>query len=213
MVEIIPAILTDDTEELEHKIRQVARGEVKRVQIDIVDGIFADNRTVGLEAVAPIETELLLDVQLMVKEPVDWVERCIQAMADRIIGQVEMMASQSEFVGRVTEFGHQVGLALDIDTPVSAMDPTILNNLDVVLVMSVKAGFGGQEFRKSALEKIRQLDEIRVRDDTPFRICVDGGVRPEHIAQLRQAGVDEVAVGSWLFEGDIAENIEKLKNP
>lgn len=215
MLEVIPAILTDDPKELEHKIRQVARlresyGEVKRVQIDIVDGIFANNRTVGVEAVAAVETDLLLDVQLMVKEPIDWVDRAIEAMIDRVIGHIEMMSSQGKFVGKVTEVGHQVGLALDIDTPVSALDVTILNNLNVVLVMSVKAGFGGQEFDQRALEKVRQLGEIRVRDDTPFRICVDGGIDTGNIAEVRRAGADEAVAGHALFTGDFRGNLEDL---
>lgn len=217
MIEIIPAILTNDPGELEEKIRQVERARLdstssaRRVQVDIIDGIFTNNRTVALESLEGVETEALFDVHLMVHEPDSWVERAARALADRIIGQVEMMSDQVHFIGHAQEAGSKVGLALDLPTPVSAIDPAILNNLDVVLVMSVKAGFGGQEFNKSALEKIKALDEIRSRDNTPFRICVDGGVNAQNIGGIRRAGADEVAVGKSLFEGDLEENIEKLK--
>lgn len=210
MLEIIPAILTNDPKELEEKIR-AAEGVASRVQIDIIDGAFANNKTISLDAVANIDTSLLLDIQLMTKDPVDWVERSIHALADRIIGHIEMMSDQMEFLTKVQETGEKVGLAIDLPTSVSALDSAVINNLDVVLVMSVKAGFGGQEFDESAIEKIKQLDEIRVRDNTPFRICVDGGINEENIARIRQAGADEVVIGHSLFEGDISVRLEELK--
>lgn len=210
MLEIIPAILTNNPQELEDKIRKV-EGLVRRIQIDIVDGVFASNKTVSLDAVANIDTSLLLDIQLMTKDPVDWVERAVRAMADRVIGHIEMMSDQMEFVAKVQETGEKIGLAVDLSTPVSALDSLVLNNLDVVLVMSVKAGFGGQEFDESVIGKIKQLDEIRARDDTPFQICVDGGINEENIAKVRQAGADEVVVGHSLFSGDITERVEVLR--
>ncbi|MAG60055.1 hypothetical protein CMO96_04680 [Candidatus Woesebacteria bacterium] len=216
MLEVIPAILTDDPRELKEKIRQVARlhesyGEVKRVQVDIVDGVFAKNHTVGLEALESIETSLGLDVQLMTKDPTNWVEKSVRAMAGRIIGQIEMMPSQEAFVRKVTEVGQQVGLAIDLPTPVSNLDQNILMDVDVVLVMSVKAGFGGQKFDEKALKKIKDLDKIRAHDKAPFKICVDGGINFGNIKLVVEAGADEVAVGKSLFDGDITQNIEKLK--
>lgn len=210
MMEIIPAILTNNPKELQEKIALI-EGKVKRVQIDIIDGVFANNKTVGLEVLEGLETKLLIDVQLMVKEPVDWIEKSVRAMADRIIGQVEMMSDQAEFVRRVQDVAHSVGLAIDLDTPVSAIDPLLLPNLDVVLVMSVKAGFGGQEFSEIAIEKIRELDEMRKSDMLNFRICVDGGINSENINSVADAGADEVVVGHSLFEGEIEENLEKLR--
>jgi ribulose-phosphate 3-epimerase len=158
-----------------------------------------------------VETGLFIDYHLMVDEPVDWVERCVRGYADRIIGQIEKMSDQVEFVKRVQESGAQVGLAIDLDTPVSELDSTILNNLDVVLVMSVTAGFGGQRFDDRALTKIDQLDEIRSRDDTPFKICDDGGITLENIDDVRRMGVNEVCIGKRLLEGDIVENYNEFK--
>lgn len=210
MVEVIPAILTDSATEALEKL-SVCEDVVKRVQIDIIDGVYADNRTIDPANLGKLETSLALDFHLMVKDPINWVEKCANAGADRIIGQIEMMGSQKEFLERVQLTNLRVGLAIDIDTPVSELDPLVLNNLDVVLVMSVKAGFGGQKFDKSVIGKIRELDEIRIRDKTPFKICVDGGETEEVIDDTHFAGADEVVVGKLLFNGDLAENIMKLE--
>lgn len=210
MLEIIPAILTNDPKELEEKIRQVEE-LVNRVQIDIVDGVFSDNKTISLEAVANIDTNLLLDIQLMTKEPVDWVERAVRAMADRVIGHIEMMSDQMAFIAKVAETGEKVGLAIDSSTPVSALDPAVLNNLDIVLIMAVKAGFGGQDFQDPALEKVTKLLSYRTSNNCKYRICVDGGINEENIGKVRQAGADEVVIGHSLFEGDIRERLERLR--
>lgn len=208
MVEIIPAILTLDVSEVEEKIRR-AESVVKRVQIDIIDGQFAANRTIDPSALEGIETDLELDFHLMTKEPIDWVERAGRGGADRIIGQIEKMSDQLAFVGKVQEIGANVGLAIDIETPVSALDPVVLTNLDVVLVMAVPAGFGGQKFDERALNKVKQLDEIRVRDDSPFKICVDGGETEDVIDDTKLAGADEIVIGRRLFEGDLRKNLER----
>lgn len=210
MVEIIPAILTNDIREIEEKLKR-AESLVQRVQIDVLDGQFAAERTIDPSFVGNIETDLSLDFHLMTKEPVDWVERAVRGGADRIIGQIEQMTNQVEFIGKIVEVGLSRGLALDLGTEVSELDPSILNNLDVVLVMSVKAGFGGQKFDPKATQKIKKLAEIRVRDDTSFRICVDGGITQENIKEVTKAGADEVAIGRRIFEGDLAQNLERLK--
>lgn len=210
MVYVIPAILTNDPKELVEKMRAL-EGIAKRVQIDIVDGVFANNKTVLPDVISSIETDLLLDFHLMTKEPTDWVERCVEGQADRIVGHIEKMTSQRDFVGKVSAVGAKVGLALDLETPVSAVEGAIMNNLDVVLVMSTKAGFGGQDFDGGALGKIKQLNEIRARDNTPFRICADGGINEDTIRQVVEAGADEVAIGVHLFTEDLEGHIKKLR--
>ena len=209
MITIIPAILTNNPEELREMLLLCEEVKVGCVQIDIIDGVFADNKTVDPAVIQDIDTSLFLDFHLMVKEPVNWVEKCILAGANRIIGQIEMMSSQVDFVAKVTEAGAKVGLAIDIETSVSELDPVVLTNLDVVLVMSVAAGFGGQKFDERVLDKIEKLDEIRSRDKTPYAICDDGGITFENIDDARIAGVDEVSIGRRLFKGDLAVNIKK----
>lgn len=210
MIQIIPAILTNDFREFEEMLERCT-GVVDRVQIDVIDGVFVDNKTVDLDLFANLETDLNLDFHLMVKEPINWVEKCIRADADRIIGQIEQMENQVEFVGKVQSVGARVGLAIDIQSPVSSLDPTILTNLDVVLVMGVPAGFGGQKFDKKTLNKIKELDKIRVRDKSPYKICLDGGQTLLSVNDVHASGADEAAIGKRLFEGDLIENLKKFQ--
>lgn len=210
MVQIIPAILTANVREVEDKLK-IVEETCERVQIDIIDGVFANNKTIDPSALEFIETDLKLDFHLMTKEPVDWVERCVRGMADRIIGQIEMMSDQIAFVGKVQEVGLSVGLAIDLETPISALDPTILTNLDVVLLMAVPAGFGGQKFDTRVLDKIRELDKIRARDDSPFKICVDGGETIDTIDETHFEGADEAVIGKKIFTGDLAENLKNYQ--
>src|SRR3989344_5770412 len=209
MIQIIPSILTNDPVEARELIAR-CENITERISIDIIDGKFADNKTIDPSILFDLDTNLKIDYQLMVMDPINWVERCIRGQADRIIGHIEHMSNQLDFVGKVQEVGASVGLAGDLGTPVDKLDSTILNNLDVVLVMSVPAGFGGQKFDESVIEKIKWLDEVRARDDTPFKIQDDGGITFEYIDDLRLAAVDEVSIGRMLFEGDLTQNIEKF---
>lgn len=208
MIKIIPAILTDNPTKLQEMILK-AEDVVDSIQIDVIDGKFADNVTIDPRLLKDIDTNLKLDFHLMVKNPINWIEKCVHVSTDRIIGHIEMMPDQVEFVGKVTEAGLKVGLAIDLSTPVSKLDPAILTNLDVVLVMSVPAGFGGQKFDQKALNKIKKLDEIRVRDDTPYAICEDGGITFDNIDDARVSGVDEVSIGQRLFKGSLDNNIKR----
>ena len=210
MVDIIPAILTNNVNEVIEKIG-LCEDIVPRAQIDIIDGVFAENKTIDPVVLTNLETFVGLDFHLMVKEPVGWVEKSANAGADRIIGQIEMMESQKEFIEKVQLTNLRVGLAIDLATPVSALDPLILNNLDVVFVMAVKAGWGGQKFDETVLTKIQELDEIRIRDKTPFKICVDGGETESIINKTHFAGADEVVIGARIFNGNLKENIQKMR--
>jgi ribulose-phosphate 3-epimerase len=209
-MEIIPSILTNDLREVEEKIVRL-EGIVQRVQIDVIDGQFAANKTFDPALLGNLETDLNLDFHLMTKEPSLWVERAARAQAERVIGQIEKMTNQVEFIGKVQELGLSVGLAVDLDTPISNLDSTILMDLDVVLLMSVPAGLGGQEFDPRVHGKIKELVKVRKKDNSPFKICVDGGITEEIIADLAKEGVDEIIVGKRLFEGDLAGNIERWK--
>lgn len=206
---IIPSILTNDPNEASDMLSS-CEGVVNRVSIDIVDGFYADNKTIDPILFEEAETSLRLDYQLMVRQPVNWVERCIRGQADRIIGHIEQMESQEEFVNKVIEAGVGVGLGIDLDIPVESIEKHSLANFDVILVMSVKAGFGGQEFNRLALEKIKRLKELREEDGANFKIHVDGGVNAGNIKDVVAAGADEASIGTRIFEGDLAANIERL---
>lgn len=205
--QLIPSILTDSPLELRKMISQAEEAGVKRVQIDVIDGKFTGNRTVDPIALRDIEPRLLVDYHLMVNEPINWVEKCVQSFADCVIGQIEMMGSQLEFIAKVGATGAKVGLAIDLKTPIEAIDEGVIQSLDIILVMSVPAGFGDQIFDPRVLGKIKKLAKIRDSEQSRLAICVDGGITKENIASVKKAGADEVSIGRKIFTGDINQNI------
>lgn len=208
-MQIIPAIITNDEEEVREKIK-LAEGMFNRVQVDFLDGIFADNETIRPSVLKEIQTSLVYDAHLMVKEPIGWLEQLKATRTDRVIGQIEMMSDQELFVNQVLDMGRKVGLAIDLFTGIQEISPLVLERLDVILVMSVKAGFGGQEFEEVALEKIKELKEVRERQGYQFSLCCDGGINKDNIKMVQDAGSDEVVVGHSIFEGDVALNLRNL---
>ncbi len=203
---IIPSILTNDPNELSLLLSK-AEDIVERVQIDVVDHKFADNLTVDPEILKTAKTSLDLDFHLMVKNPIEWIDHCIQGGEHRIIGQIEEMESQKAFVEKViTE--SKAGLAVDLPTPIEKLDQEILSKVNVILLMSVKAGWGGQEFDLEVFTKIEKLDKLRKEMNLKFRICVDGGITKKLVDDMEKAGVDEVAIGRRILEGDLKENLK-----
>ncbi len=211
-MKIIPGPLTSDLKELEKYLKE-AEKVVDRIQIDVVDGIFADNKTVDPIALTNVETKLALDFHLMVKDPINWIQKCVGRAEDRIIGQIEQMPDQRKFVDEVLSNDNLVGLAVDLETEVSKLDLSVLPDVNVVLLMSVKAGFGGQEFNLQVMDKIKELDDIRKNKNLHFVICVDGGVTHELVRDMEKLGVDEVIVGKRIFEGDgLKKNLDSFTN-
>ena len=211
MLKVIPTILTDNPSELKVMLGRVEEA-TDMVQIDIIDGIFTNNKTIDPKTLEYIETNLNLDFHLLTKEPINWVESCIHAQAYRITANIEMMTSQREFMEKVQSVGCKVGLGLNYETPIEAVDHSILTDLDVVLLMSIhEVGFGGKQFQSGIFEKIKELDGLRKKDSTPFSILIDGGVKAEVIGKLGSLGVNEVVVGRRLFNGDLRGNIEELE--
>ena len=206
MIEIIPSILTNDPEEAREMIAR-CEGVVDRISIDIIDGKFAGNKTINPGMLSDLDTGLKIDYHLMVAEPVNWVERCLRGQADRVIAQIEYMDDQLEFLAKVQGLGLGVGLALDLETPVEKINSAILTSLDIVLLMNVPAGFGGQKFIPSSIVKIKKLRAIYSGD-----IAVDGGVNDLVASDLISAGANILAAGSYIFGAkNIKLAIERLK--
>ncbi|HWA52395.1 MAG TPA: hypothetical protein VG895_05070 [Patescibacteria group bacterium] len=206
-MKIIPAILTDDISELT-SLENKAEGIVDRIQIDVIDNKFANNSTVDPAVLKNITTVLNLDFHLMVKDPVEWVEHCVPNSANRMIGQIEFMQNQMEFVDKVKATTTEAGLAIDLDTPIEKVSQNVLPKLDVLLLMSVKAGFGGQEFDLSVFDKIKAANELRHKLNLNFKLLVDGGVTVELVHEMESLGVDEVAVGKRIFEPSLVDNLK-----
>jgi ribulose-phosphate 3-epimerase len=208
MAKIIPGVLTNDPSELSALLKEAA-GVGDRVQIDIIDGKFVDNRTIDPFLLTTVETNLKIDFHLMVEEPIKWLAKCSNALGDRVFGQIEMMEDQVAFVQEAQEWGMAGGIAVDLDTQLEAIEGEIFPMVDSVLLMSVPAGFAGQTFDTSVYDKIKRLKGIQLREKTNFNITVDGGVTPGILKDLVDMGVDEVVVGQRIFRGNSAEKIEK----
>ncbi len=163
-----------------------------------MDGHFVPNLTIGpmiVKAIRPL-TKLPLDCHLMVSKPEQWIDAFAKAGADTITVHVEATAHLDRLIHQIRDAGCKVGVSLNPGTSLAFVEE-VVDMLDLVLVMSVNPGFGGQKFIESALEKIERLSEIR--GDLPFKIEVDGGVTKENIGSLRKAGADVFVAGSSIF--------------
>lgn len=215
-MEIIPAINTSDPKgalDILNRLGEIVLPNgylLDKIQIDINDGTFENVKTIAPEVFSDADTQLQMDYHLMVGNPTSWVERCIRCQAERVIGQVEKIPNQLEFVEKATQVGVGVGFALDIDTSIEKIDESLLTSIDVILLMTYPAGMGGKKLEERVFAKIEKLVEIKNRDVTPFKICLDGGITLDNIKRVKQAGVDEVAITKRILEGDIEGNLENF---
>jgi len=198
-VEIAPSILAADFASLGEGIRAVERGGATLLHVDVMDGHFVPNISIGVPVVASLRkaTRLPLDVHLMIENPEQYIPLFAEAGADLISVHQEATAHLDRALAMIRDHGCKPGAVINPATPVSMLSE-VLGSVDHVLVMSVNPGFGGQKFIPGALEKIRQLKLTRERYNLAFRIEVDGGVGPENVADLVRSGA-EILVAELLF--------------
>jgi ribulose-phosphate 3-epimerase len=208
---LAPSILAADLGHLEDEIRRASDGGADYVHIDVMDGCFVPNISIGLPVVEAVRraTTLPLDVHLMIVEPERYIERFAEAGADLITVQVEACVHVHRTLQQIREAGCQAGLALNPGTSVSAIEE-VASLLDVVLVMSVNPGFGGQSFIPTALSKIERVRAMLDAVNPEALIEVDGGIKPENARQVWQAGAGILVAGTAIFSPDrsVAESIE-----
>jgi ribulose-phosphate 3-epimerase len=199
-VEIAPSILAADFARLGEEVRAVEAGGADVIHVDVMDGHFVPNISIGIPVVVALRktTRLPLDVHLMIDRPERYVGDFIRAGADRVLIHQEATVHLDRALAMIRELGAQAGAAINPATPVALLSE-VLGNVDTVLVMSVNPGFGGQKFIPGAVEKIRQLNQWRSRYNGTFRIEVDGGVDLENAADLAQAGVNTLVAGTSIF--------------
>src|SRR5580704_7490752 len=190
-IEIAPSILASNFARLGEEIRTVEQGGAEVIHVDVMDGHFVPNISIGIPVVESLRqaTRFPLDVHLMIEQPEEYIEEFVRAGASRVLVHEEATVHLDRALAMIREHGAEAGAAINPATPV-VMLSEILGKLDTVLVMSVNPGFGGQKFIPGALEKIRQLNQWRSRYNASFRIEVDGGVDLENIAELAQAGAN-----------------------
>jgi len=199
-IEIAPSVLAADLARLGEQVRLVEKAGATVVHFDVMDGHFVPNISMGVPVLASLRkaTSLALDVHLMIERPGEFVEAFVDAGADRLLIHAEATPHLNRVLEQIRELKTEAGVAINPGTPV-LMLTEVLEMVDTVLVMSVNPGFGGQSFIPGALEKIRDLKQLRERYNYPYRIEVDGGVGPENIVELVQAGADTLVAGTSIF--------------
>ncbi len=213
MVKIAPSILSADFARLGDEIRAIEAGGADYVHIDVMDGHFVPNITIGpliVDAVRKV-TDLPLDVHLMIENPDLYIADFAKAGADIITVHQEAVPHLHRTIQLIRSLGKKAGVSINPATPVSSLE-VILEDIDLVLVMSVNPGFGGQSFIESGLSKIEALRREIDRRGLAVEIEVDGGVKLDNIATIARAGADVLVAGSAVFgTDDYAATISGLK--
>lgn len=199
---IIPTILESSVSALMEKVKKV-KSRTDRIQIDIVDGVFADVLTVSPTDVLDVDFgKLAVDLHLMTEEPVNFLDECADLHTRvtrlRVIGQIERMSNQGNFIDEAHNLNCSAGLALALYTPLSSVRPKVLLDIDCLLLLGVKTGFSGEHFNHSIIDKIKDLRNKWPHGD----IIIDGGEDPTHIQMCKKAGASSFAVNSFLWQHD-----------
>lgn len=212
MTSIAPSILSADFLRLGEEIRAVEQAGAHLIHIDIMDGHFVPNITIGYSVVRAIRaiTRLPLDVHLMIEDPDRYLDHFISAGADILTVHHEASVHLHRTVGYIKERGAKCGVSLNPASPVSFLE-SILPDVDMVLLMSVNPGFGGQDFIPSTLGKISALRKVISGSGLKTLIEVDGGVKTENARQIADAGADILVMGSAFFSSsDYSAMMKKL---
>lgn len=209
MVKIAPSILSADFAKLGEEIKEV-ESAVDYIHVDVMDGHFVPNITIGpliVDAIRPV-TDLPLDVHLMIENPEHYIQAFVDAGADIITVHQEACPHLHRVVQQIKQAGVKAGVVINPATPVESIE-YVLEDVDLVLVMTVNPGFGGQSFIPSGLNKIKQLFDLRSEHGYSYEIEVDGGVNQETAKQCIHAGADVLVAGSAIFNKD--NRIEAIK--
>ena len=212
-----PSILAADFNRLGEQIRCVRDCGAQALHFDVMDGMFVPSISFGMPVLASIrkETDLFLDVHLMIREPSRYIKEFVESGADLITVHYEACSDVMHTVTVVRAAGVKVGLSIRPETPVSVLRP-FLDKVDLILIMSVNPGFGGQTFMEGTYDKLRELRALMREslgtsegEGVP-RVEVDGGINLANVASVLEAGADTIVTGSAVFHGDIADNTKRF---
>lgn len=205
---VAPSILSADFSRLGEDITAVVAAGADWIHVDVMDGSFVPNITIGIPVVRSIRpvTDLPLDVHLMIDHPERHVEGFAKAGADIITVHSEACTHLHRVIAQIHDAGCRAGVSLNPHTPITGLE-YVLEDLDMVLVMSVNPGFGGQKFISSSLNKLRALSALMDRVGHHVLVQVDGGVSPKNSAEVRSAGADVLVAGSAVFGADDYEAV------
>ena len=196
-IEVVPSVLSADFARLADEIGQITSAGVKMVHLDVMDGHFVPNITIGPPVIAKLRkvSDLVFDAHLMISEPAEYAERFVEAGADHVTFHIEAADDPEAIIDRLHEMGRTAGICLNPDTPVEAI-ADVAPLCDMVLVMTVYPGFGGQKFLPEAAKKIVQVRRMVGPD---IRIEVDGGIDPQTTPIVVSYGADTLVAGNAIF--------------
>lgn len=208
------SILSADMTRLAEVIRGLENAGADMLHFDVMDGVFVDNISFGAPLLDAANkcTDMIMDVHLMIVNPYKYIEQFVNAGADIITFHIESESSTRETIDKIHSMGIKAGLSIRPNTPIDMLVP-YLDTLDMVLIMSVEPGFGGQEFIEDSLQKVRELKQIIKNSGRQIDIQIDGGINASTAKLAVEAGVNVLVSGSYLFNSDNMWNaITELKN-
>ncbi len=210
---IAPSLLAADFFDLSSQMKLLKEGNIKVLHLDVMDGMFVPSISFGMPVISSLRksVDFFFDVHMMVENPERYIEDFYNSGADGITIHFEACKHIDRCISQIKSLGLRSGISINPATPVSFLE-NIVSEVDMVLIMSVNPGFGGQKFIPYSLDKIRELSKMREKKNPKLLIQVDGGVGIDNIKALSDAGVDEFVAGSSVFKGDILKNIKALND-
>lgn len=212
MYQVCPSILAADFNRLGSQIQTLEKAGIEVLHIDVMDGYFVPSISFGMPVIESIrkESKLFFDCHLMVIDPERYIEEIVRCGADSITVHAEACKDLESVMKQIRAAGVKVGVSIKPATPVSAISH-LLKDMDLLLIMTVEPGFGGQKYIESTTEKIREARALVEKEHLNVNIQVDGGVNDSTIETVIRAGANYTVMGSGVFKGDLKENVEKYQ--